>query len=205
MRVLLLFLIIALLSGCIHTVQREITLYPNIESHAIDGDFFPPDSHVFKTDGDYLQRAILKFKLDDSAVVYVNHRIEVMRVHDLRAMRIVDFGFYSKTQLLTIPLGKTTRFVFLDVEFERPSTGLRFRSKAELEMSTPHAEHFLGTATRDDRLDREVLGNGLSAFVATQFVASVTALMSQPNLPNKLLEPTSTVIVQPIGRTSSQL
>ena len=174
-----LLLTVALLSGCAHVVQRQITVYPRIDSRAITGDFSGPDSRVLKIDGNYLQRAVLKFSLDDSAVGYVNRRLEEDALQGLHAVKIVDLGFSSKTKVWTLPLGKTTRFFFLEVEFERLSDSRHFRLRTELEVSVPPADHFLGLASRDDGIDAEILGKSMSAFVSAQFETAVFALIQK--------------------------
>ncbi len=99
MKALGLLLTLALFSGCAHALQRQTTVYPHIESRAIPGEFSAPESRILKIEGSYLQRAVLRFELDDSAVGYVNRRLEDEALLGLRAVKIVDLGFSSKTKV----------------------------------------------------------------------------------------------------------
>lgn len=183
MKSLLLVLAISLLSGCASVVQREISLYPEIESRLTKERVTYSDSRRLSIDGSYFRRVILKFELDDSILTYVNRQLDAETLSDVHALKIVDFGFSSHTKVWTLPVARTTRFAFLEVQFQRSSDGYLFRSKVELEISVPPADHFLGLSSRDNGIDDEILGKSMAEFVAKQFELIVAELVRKQKEP----------------------
>ena len=182
-------LVIIVLSGCSHVVQRQISVYPKIESRP--SPIVRERASTLKVDGFYLQRAVLKFMIDDSGVVYVNGLVKAAGVESVNAIRLLDFRFDTRTEVMSVPLGRTTWIAFLSLEFERLPDGMRYTCKTQIEVDVPPAHTFLGPATTERGIDDEMLGKLMAQFVGAKFQAASVALVEQLKRPNQSPLPTS--------------
>ena len=163
-------------------------MYPAFASHVIG--ISGRKGETLGVDGHYLQRAVLKFQMDESSTQFVNHLLKREGVDSIRAVRLVRFRFETRTEVLSVPLGRTTRMAYLAIEMERLADRTRYTSEIRIDIDVPPAHVFLAPATTERGIDDEMLGSIMSEFVAGVFRDAAVQLVEEAKEPNQALQTT---------------